>query len=157
RGLDKDRQGAMRLAGKRWQVSYSQLDEGGPNGLRLALLAPEEELLADAYRIRWQGAVLTLAILLACIPVGWLMSRIVVRPLGALVSEAEAIRSFDFSHPASGRSPVLEVDQLAVAMGKMKDTLSSFLDITARLSAETRLDALLRRALEGPVDLSEAR
>ena len=28
--------------------------------LRLALLAPEEELLADAYRIRWQGAVLTI-------------------------------------------------------------------------------------------------
>lgn len=41
RGLDKDRQGAMQLAGKRWQVSYSQFDEGGPNGLRLALLAPK--------------------------------------------------------------------------------------------------------------------
>src|SRR5690606_35031979 len=67
-----------------------------------------------------------------------------------------AISSFDFSHPASGRSPVLEVDQLAVAMGKMKDTLSSFLDITASLSAETRFDALLRRVLKETVDLSEA-
>ncbi|WJN57707.1 HD domain-containing phosphohydrolase [Pseudomonas sp. SO81] len=156
RGLDKDREGAMKLAGKRWQVSYSQLDEGGPNGLRLALLAPEEELLADAYRIRWQGAVLTLTILLLCIPLGWLMSRILVKPLRALVNEAEAIRSFNFAHPASGRSPVLEIDQLAVAMGKMKDTLSSFLDITASLSAETRFDALLRRVLKETVDLSEA-
>jgi HD-GYP domain-containing protein (c-di-GMP phosphodiesterase class II) len=156
RGLDKDREGAMRLAGKRWQVSYSQLDEGGPNGLRLALLAPEEELLADAYRIRWQGAILTLTILLLCIPLGWLMSRLLVRPLRALVIEAEAIRSFNFAHPASGRSPVLEIDQLAVAMGKMKDTLSSFLDITASLSAETRFDALLRRVLKETVDLSEA-
>jgi len=156
RGLDKDRQGTMKLAGKRWQVSYSQLAEGGPNGLRLALLAPEEELLADAYRIRWQGAVLTLTILLLCIPLGWLMSRLLVKPLRALVSEAEAIRSFNFAHPASGRSPVLEIDQLAVAMGKMKDTLSSFLDITASLSAETRFDALLRRVLKETVDLSEA-
>ncbi|WP_043307854.1 HD domain-containing phosphohydrolase [Pseudomonas sp. ML96] len=155
-GLDKDRQGAMKLAGKPWQVSYSQLAEGGPDGLRLALLAPEEELLADAYRIRWQGAILTLAILLLCIPLGWLMSRVLVKPLNALVTEAEAIRSFDFSHPASGRSPVLEIDQLAVAMGKMKDTLSSFLDITASLSAETRFDALLRRVLKETVDLSEA-
>ncbi|WP_068826029.1 HD domain-containing phosphohydrolase [Pseudomonas sp. BMS12] len=156
RGLDKDRQGAMKLAGKRWQVSYSQLEEGGPSGLRLALLAPEEELLADAYRIRWQGAMLTIAILLLCVPLGWLMSRMLVKPLRALVDEAEAIRSFNFSHPASGRSPVLEVDQLAVAMGKMKDTLSSFLDITASLSAETRFDALLRRVLKETVDLSEA-
>ncbi|MFG0380546.1 HD domain-containing phosphohydrolase [Pseudomonas sp. zbq_18] len=156
RGLDKDRQGAMELAGKRWQVSYSQLEEGGPNGLRLALLAPEEELLADAYRIRWQGAVLTIAILLLCVPLGWLMSRVLVKPLRALVDEAEAIRSFNFNHPASGRSPVLEVDQLAVAMAKMKDTLSGFLDITASLSAETRFDALLRRVLRETVELSEA-
>lgn len=156
RGLDKDRQGAMRLAGKRWQVSYSQFDEGGPNGLRLALLAPEEELLADAYRIRWQGAVLTIGILLLCLPLGWLMSRVLVKPLRALVNEAEAIRSFNFSYPASGHSPVLEIDQLAVAMGKMKDTLSSFLEITASLSAETRFDALLRRVLKETVGLSEA-
>ncbi|TXI31985.1 MAG: HAMP domain-containing protein [Aquipseudomonas alcaligenes] len=156
RGLDKDRQGAMKLAGKRWQVSYSQFDEGGPNGLRLALLAPEEELLADAYRIRWQGAVLTIGILVLCLPLGWLLSRILVKPLRALVHEAEAIRSFNFAHPASGHSPVLEIDQLAVAMGKMKDTLSSFLDITASLSAETRFDALLRRVLKETVDLSEA-
>nr|WP_286948930.1 HD domain-containing phosphohydrolase [Pseudomonas sp. UBA6718] len=156
RGLDKDRQGAMQLAGKRWQVSYSQFDEGGPNGLRLALLAPEEELLADAYRIRWQGAVLTIGILVLCLPLGWLLSRILVKPLRALVYEAETIRSFNFAHPASGHSPVLEIDQLAVAMGKMKDTLSSFLDITASLSAETRFDALLRRVLKETVDLSEA-
>lgn len=156
RDLAKDREGAMKLAGKRWQVSYSQLAEGGPNGLRLALLAPEQELLADAYRIRWQGAVLTLAILLLCIPLGWLMSRLLVRPLRALVVEAEAIRSFDFAHPASGRSPVLEIDQLALAMGRMKETLSGFLEITASLSAETRFDALLRRVLRETVDLSEA-
>ncbi|MBD9484256.1 HD domain-containing protein [Pseudomonas sp. PDM14] len=156
RDLQQDKRGAMELAKRRWQVSYTQLDEGGPQGLRLALLAPEDELLADAYRIRWQGAVLTLGILLLCIPLGWLMSRLLVKPLRALVGEAEAIRSFDFSHPPSGRSPVLEIDQLAVAMGKMKDTIASFLDITASLSAETRFDALLRRVLRETVELSEA-
>ncbi|MGB4073015.1 HD domain-containing phosphohydrolase [Pseudomonas sp.] len=155
-GLEQDRQGGEQLGGQRWQVSYTQLSEGGPDGLRLALLAPERELLADAYRMRWQGAVLTLFILLLCIPIGWLMSRVLVRPLRALVAEAEAIRSFNFDYPASGRSPVLEVDQLAVAMSKMKDTISSFLDITASLSAETRFDALLRRVLRETVDLSEA-
>ncbi|HZX16276.1 MAG TPA: HD domain-containing phosphohydrolase, partial [Pseudomonas sp.] len=155
-GLDKDRQGAVRLNKQRWQISYSQFTEGGPQGLRLALLAPESELLADAYRIRWQGAVLTLGILLLCIPLGWLLSNILVKPLRLLVGEAEAIRSFNFDYPSSGRSFVKEVDQLAVSMGKMKDTISSFLDIAATLSAETRFDALLRRVLRETVDLSEA-
>ncbi|VXC36133.1 conserved hypothetical protein [Pseudomonas sp. 8AS] len=144
------------LADRRWQMSYTQLAEGGPNGLRLALLAPEDELLADAYRLRWQGGIITLGILLLCIPLGWMLSRVLVRPLRALVSEAEAIRSFNFDYPASGRSPVLEVDQLAVAMSKMKDTIASFLDIAASLSAETRFDALLRRVLRETVGLSGA-
>lgn len=80
RSLQQDKRGAMELAKRRWQVSYTQIAEGGPQGLRLALLAPEDELLADAYRIRWQGAVLTLGILLLCLPLGWLMSRLLVKP-----------------------------------------------------------------------------
>ena len=155
-GLDKDRQGTVRLNKQRWQIAYSQLSEGGPQGLRLALLAPEHELLADAYRIRWQAVILTLGILLLCIPIGWLISNILVKPLRLLVGEAEAIRSFNFDYPASGRSFVKEVDQLAVSMARMKDTISSFLDIAATLSAQTRFDALLRRVLRETVDISEA-
>lgn len=154
--LQGRRQGVTTLAKRRWVVSRSHLQEGGPQGLHLALLVPEDELLADAYRIRWQGAMITLLILLLCLPLGWLASRLVVGPLVALMREAEAIRSFDFSYPASGRSPVLEIDRLAVAMGRMKETLSSFLEITASLSAETRFDALLTRVLQETLDISEA-
>ena len=156
RELARDRQGTMELAGEPWLVSYSQIAEGGPHGLRLALLAPQQELLADAYRIRWQGAVLNLLILLLCLPLGWLMSRIMTRPLHALVKTAEAIRSFNFSHSASERSTVLEIDRLAVAMGKMENTLSGFIDVTASLSAEKRFDALLRQVLKETIELSEA-
>jgi HD-GYP domain-containing protein (c-di-GMP phosphodiesterase class II) len=155
-GLNQDHQGAVQLGQQRWQIAYSQLTEGGPQGLRLALLAPESELLADAYRIRWQGAILSLGILLLCIPIGWLLSTILVKPLRRLVGEAEAIRSFNFSYPTSSRSMVKEVDQLAVSMARMRDTISSFLEITATLSAETRFDALLRRVLRETIKLSEA-
>jgi HD-GYP domain-containing protein (c-di-GMP phosphodiesterase class II) len=151
-----DLRSSLDLAERRWVVSRQHLQEGGPNGLQLAILVPEDELLDDAYRIRWQGAMLTLAILLLCIPVGYLLSRLVVKPLKALVTQAEAIRSFNFHHPAMGRSPVLEVDQLAVAMAGMKETISSFLEIAASLSAETRFDHLLRRVLDETIDISEA-
>jgi HD-GYP domain-containing protein (c-di-GMP phosphodiesterase class II) len=151
-----DLRSSLELAKRRWVVSRQHLQEGGPQGLQLAILVPEDELLDDAYRIRWQGAMLTLAILLLCVPLGYLLSRLVVKPLKALVVQAEAIRSFNFSHPAMGRSPVLEVDQLAVAMAGMKETISSFLEIAASLSAETRFDNLLRRVLDETIDISEA-
>ncbi|MCU1716548.1 HD domain-containing phosphohydrolase [Pseudomonas sp. 5P_3.1_Bac2] len=154
--LQDDQQGSVIIDEQRWQISFSQLREGGPQGLRLLLMAPEHELLADAYRIRWQMAALTLVILLLCIPLAWWLANLLVKPLRMLVGEAEAIRRFDFKHPASGRSMVKEVDQLAVAMKHMKDTIASFHDITAGLSAETRFDPLLKRVLRETVELSEA-
>ncbi|WP_028620682.1 HD domain-containing phosphohydrolase [Pseudomonas sp. Ant30-3] len=146
----------LQAGGRQWIVARSQLQEGGPRGLQLALLVPEDELLADAYRLRWQGALITLATLLLCLPLGWLTSRILVKPLRTLVQEADAIRSFNFSLPASRRSPVLEVDQLSVSMTRMKDTLASFFEITESLSAETRFTPLLERVLFETMKIGQA-
>jgi HD-GYP domain-containing protein (c-di-GMP phosphodiesterase class II) len=149
-------QGHLRLNKRDWIVSRSHINEGGPQGLELALLVPEDELLADAYRTRWQGAIITLATLILSLPLGWLASRSVVKPLHALVLEAEAIQRFDFNHPASGRSPLLEVDRLALSMNRMKETIASFLEIAASLSAEKRFDLLLQRVLDETVSIGKA-
>lgn len=146
----------LEAAGRQWIVSRSHMQEGGPQGLELALLVPEDELLADAYRMRWQGALITLTTLLLCLPLGWLTSRILVKPLRALVREADAIRSFDFNYPVSRRSPVLEVDQLGVSMARMKETLASFFEITASLRAETRFVPLLEQVLFETVKIGQA-
>ncbi|WP_339510328.1 HD domain-containing phosphohydrolase [Pseudomonas sp. RL_15y_Pfl2_60] len=153
---DGSLQGSIELDKRGWLVSQKKLNMGGPKGLRLAILAPEDELLADAYRMRWISAVITLGILLLCIPLGWALSRLLVKPLRGLLSEAEAIRRFDFKHPASASSPVLEIELLAVAMARMKETISSFLEIAASLSAETRFEALLERVLEETAGISQA-
>ena len=150
------REGRLRLAGRNWLVSRSHLLEGGPQGLNLAILVPEDELLADAYRLRWQGALITLAVLLLSLPLGWLASRLVVKPLRSLARSAEAIGRFDFSQPGSGRSLVLEVDQLALVMQRMKNSLASFLQISASLAAETRFDTLLERVLRETVGIAQA-
>ncbi|MBC3269140.1 HD domain-containing protein [Pseudomonas sp. SWRI81] len=142
--------------GRHWIVARSHIQEGGPKGLQLALLVPEDELLIDAYRMRWQGALITLATLLLCLPLGWVISRILVKPLHALVKEADAIRSFDFNFPLARRSPVLEVDQLSLSMARMKDTLGSFFRITDSLCAETRFAPLLQRVLFETVQIAQA-
>ena len=155
--LSDEHQGKRLMAdGRQWIVARSALQEGGPKGLQMALLVPEDELLVDAYRLRWQGALITLATLLLCLPLGWLISRVLVKPLHALVKEADAIRSFDFNFPLTRRSPVLEVDQLSVSMARMKDTLASFFRITDSLTAETRFAPLLQRVLLETVQIAQA-
>ncbi|EZP30804.1 HD domain-containing phosphohydrolase [Pseudomonas sp. RIT288] len=146
----------LNVDGRHWIVARSDLQEGGPRGLQMALLVPEDELLVDAYRMRWQGALITLATLLLCLPLGWLTSRILVKPLHALVKEADAIRSFDFNFPVARRSPVLEVDQLSLSMARMKETLGSFFRITDSLCAETRFAPLLQRVLFETVQIAQA-
>ncbi|UUQ65962.1 HD domain-containing protein [Pseudomonas fuscovaginae UPB0736] len=147
----------MRTRDRQWIVARSTLSEGGPTGLQLALLVPEDQLLAEAYQLRWQGALLTLATLLLCLPLGWLTSRLLVKPLNALVREADAIRSFNFNYPATPSSPVLEIDQLTVSMSRMKSTLASFFEISASLSAETRFEQLLQRVLNETMKIGQAR
>ncbi|VVP10710.1 hypothetical protein PS865_03341 [Pseudomonas fluorescens] len=146
----------LQVNDRQWIVARTCIEEGGPKGLQLALLVPEDELLVDAFRMRWQGALITLAILLLCLPLGWVISRILVKPLHALVKEADAIRSFDFSSPLARRSPVLEVDQLSLSMARMKETLGSFFRITDSLCAETRFAPLLERVLFETVQIAQA-
>lgn len=146
----------LQVNDRQWIVARTSIEEGGPKGLQLALLVPEDELLVDAFRMRWQGALITLAILLLCLPLGWVISRILVKPLHALVKEADAIRSFDFNFPLTRRSPVLEVDQLSLSMARMKETLGSFFRITDSLCAETRFAPLLERVLFETVQIAQA-
>lgn len=148
--------GIVTLADKRWAMVERHVSAGGAKGLRLALLVPEEEMLADAYYIRRQGALIALITLLLCLPAAWLASRHIARSLRKLVNEADAIRRFDFNFPSSGRSHILELNQLAVSMTQMKEALGSFLDIAASLSAETNFDALLKRVMDATVSISNA-
>jgi HD-GYP domain-containing protein (c-di-GMP phosphodiesterase class II) len=149
-------QGTVVLAKRRWAMAQRHIQEGGPQGLHLALLIPEKELLADAYQARVQGALITLVTLLLALSLSWLASHHIAKSLRKLVAEAEAIKRFDFSRPSNGRSHILEVDQLAVSMRQMKETLGRFLDIAASLSAETNFDALLKRVLDSTVTISGA-
>lgn len=139
-----NQQGIETLNKRRWVVSRSHVSEGGPNGLYLALLVPEDELLADAYRIRWQGALITLTTLLLCLPIAWLVSRCITRPLSALQDQAEAMGRFDFAAAGGVRSSVLEVDCLAQAMARMNRALTQYQEIIAELGHQPGVQALLK-------------
>lgn len=153
---DGDQQRIVNLDKRRWVVSRSQLGEGGPAGLYLALLVPEDELLADAYRIRWQGALVTLTTLLLCLPLGWLASRCITRPLGALQAQSEAMGRFAFAAADGVRSSVLEVDRLALAMTRMNRSITRYQGIVVELGQQPDIDSLLQRTLHESIDAVQA-
>lgn len=146
----------LRVGKRDWVVASSDVAMGGPQGLRLALLVPEDQLLADAYRLRWQGALITLGALLLCVPLAWLSSRLLVRPLRRMRQQAEAMRAFDFSQPPANACTVLEIDHLNQAMQQMRLTLAQFFQASALLRGEATGQALLQQLLVQATSLSQA-
>jgi HD-GYP domain-containing protein (c-di-GMP phosphodiesterase class II)/HAMP domain-containing protein len=114
--------------------------------LLLAISAPRAELLQDAERVRRNQAILTVLILLLSAPVAWFAGRWISRPLQQLADQTRGIQAFDFSRPVA-RSWIMEVDQLAVSMESMKQTISHFLDLSAALSSTHKLSNLLEQVL----------
>lgn len=146
----------LQVGRREWVVASSDVAMAGPQGLRLALLVPEDQLLADAYRLRWQGALITLTTLLLCIPLAWLSSRLLVRPLRRLRQQADTLRAFDFSQPPAMTCSVLEVEQLNQAMQRMRLSLAQFFQACAQLRREPTAQALLQHLLVQATRLGQA-
>src|SRR4029078_146024 len=118
-----------------------------PRDIYLAAVSPEDELLGDARRISSETLLIALGIMVASIPVAWLLSRLLATPLRALTHETRAVRDFDFTSPPATQSVVAEVDELALSMKAMRVTIRNFLDIAATISAERNFQRLLDHLL----------
>ncbi|CAK0756319.1 HAMP domain-containing protein [Gammaproteobacteria bacterium] len=140
----------LQVNGRVWRVFDQALSVRGERkgDIRLAIVAPQDELLANAYLIQRNAFFGTITIFLLCIPMVWLLSRVVSGPLRLLRNEARAIQEFDFTTPhTSVRSVVSEIDALAGTMDSMKVTIRKFLDISRTIAAERDFDHLLEHVL----------
>ncbi len=139
-----------------WQVAIKDLAIEGASSLLLVIALPDRELLSVVYdQTRLAGLVMLLVILLS-VPLTWILARSIARPLVALTRETDAIRNFDFGKPLELTSQVVEVNQLAQTMSKMKRTIRDFLDLSAAISAEKNFDKLLPKLLGETVNAADA-
>ena len=138
----------LSIGDRQWIVAREGMSQDGPAGLKLALMVPEDELLADAYRIRWESGLISLAALLFCLPVGWLTARLLSVPLNQLSRQAHAIRAFDWRVPIRHNSVVLEVDRLMSAVQSMKGSFGRYFDAVERLCGEPPRNRMSRFLLE---------
>jgi len=142
--------------GQRWIGSVRKVASPGGVDLFALMVAPVDELLSEAVRMRWQSVMITGLIILLAIPVVWFVARKISRPLHQLAGEAGLISRFDFDSPIRTRSFIHEVDELAVAMDLMKTTISRFLTLINSLAGERNFDALLEGITRETMSVSEA-
>jgi HD-GYP domain-containing protein (c-di-GMP phosphodiesterase class II)/HAMP domain-containing protein len=131
--------------GQRWKGVQRELLAGNDSPLFLGMTAPVRELIAEAEAIRMRSVLVTGGLVVLALPLAWLISLVVSRPLRALERQARGVQEFDFRELPQACSRVHEVNRLAAAMDAMKRTIRSFLGISADLSAERRFPRLLEQ------------
>ncbi len=141
---------------REWQVSIMPI--GGDSGLTLFLLmaSPLDELLGGAMEIRRQALTTTAVVALFAIPLVWLLARRLSLSMRRLAADAGKISRFDFSEPVDTRSFIAEVDQLALTMGMMKETINRFLTLINSLAGERDFGSLLGRIVAETLEVSRA-
>ena len=129
--------------GATYRTLVVPIPSGSEEDYRMVLAVSEEGLFAAARNAARDTAVILAAILIVSVLVTVVLARHISRPLVRLAEDVGSIGRFDFSPRALPRSRILEIDQLAVAIGGMKDVIRKFLDISTTIAAEPDLDRLL--------------
>ncbi|HTJ94273.1 MAG TPA: cache domain-containing protein, partial [Pararobbsia sp.] len=142
--------------GRAWSLRVAPLATE-PWALRIAIAAPNDEILTHARHLlttlAWIGVGLVVAVVLGIRAT----ARAVSRPLEAIAQEAGAIHSFYFDEaPERTRSSVVEIDTLSDAIRKARLTIQRFVEIGRALSAEHDPDRLMDRLLQETITITGA-
>jgi HD-GYP domain-containing protein (c-di-GMP phosphodiesterase class II) len=146
----------VELEGRKWQISTTKIEIQGTNSVTMLIAIPEDELFAGARSIVKSQLMIALVILLVAILVGWLGTRLLVKPINRLARETKAIATFDFEKDVKVKTIISEVGDLGRSLSRMKVTIRKFLDIGHALSAEREFRALLDLVLRETIELVES-
>jgi HD-GYP domain-containing protein (c-di-GMP phosphodiesterase class II) len=146
----------LRDDGERWRITVRPFRPGSDSPLLLITAIPDSELMAGAYALLQKLILALIAVILAAIPITLALAHKISRDLRTLDGEAEDIRRFDFAQPIVLRSVIAEVDDLALTMDAMKETIRRFLDVTHAIAGEKDFDRLLPRLLAETMAAADA-
>ena len=147
---------SVKISGRDWLLSVSTMSANPERDVYLAVLIPRDELLATINRVRINGTLISLGLLVGAVVLVVWISRNISKSLGSLALEAEMVREFRFDTPIKVRSRVREVGDLAETMALMKSSIQQFLDISQALSAEKDLHRVLELVLKEAMKVSQA-
>ena len=118
--------GTLDIDGHRWIVRVSEIGLGAEATETLVVAMPVSDVIAPIQRETGNAVLVSLFIFLLAIPLIWLISARMSRPLLRLVAEADRIRRFDLGDGGAGFSRVDEIERLQRAMAAMRANLRMF-------------------------------
>lgn len=146
------------IGGQEWElISAPLMDNAEGHALRVLMAVPQDELFKEARALLQRQLLITLGLILLSVPGGFWLTQQLVRPLKDLAEDAHALATFEFGPARLHRSRIAEVDLLASATSQMRATISRFLNVSAALNSETRLERLLEVVLNDVALTAHAR
>lgn len=124
--------------------------------LRFIAIFPEDELLEEALSIRHKTHWVHFFILLVVFPMVWFVAHRVSVPIRKLAAQAKAIEQFDFAEPEEISTVVKEIDDLALSMKMMRDTISQYNRMISAMSAEKDFTRLIQLVAKSTREISRA-
>nr|WP_296507672.1 HD domain-containing phosphohydrolase [Rhodoferax sp.] len=115
---------------------------------RLLITAPSDDLLGDLRQKRRKLGILILMLVLALLPVGWLVGATIGRSLDQLTHKSARMVGFDFQDGPEQHSWVLEVNRLAAALKDTGETIQTFLNLSHTMGTERQMEAMLSGVLD---------
>ena len=109
-----------------WITHLSPIELGAGKMENLAIALPHSEVVGPITRASRQTILVSVLIALCSIPVVWLISRTLSRPLKELADGSNRVRNFDLDEPFDRSSKVDEIYKLQLALDQMRRSLQTF-------------------------------
>ena len=117
-------------------------------GMRLLVTAPVEEVLGDLSAKRLRIVLLVVVLVLAMLALSWPMAARIGHGIEGLTAKAREVARFHFTQAALRPSAIKEVNELAVAMQGMSQTIESFLKLSHQMATEPEVERMLEQVLQ---------
>jgi adenylate cyclase len=117
---------SVKLADRTWLVRRNPIDLGGGAAENLVVAMPQSAVLGPIADVSRRTLVVSLMIVVLSIPLIWVVSRRISRPVHALGEAAERIGRFELEQTIASGSIIREIDVLQRAMERMRRSLSMF-------------------------------
>jgi adenylate cyclase len=132
----------LEVEGVKWITHVSPIALGAGTTENLAIALPFSAITGPIARASQRTIIVSCALALLSIPLIWLISRLLSRPLTELADGTLRVRNFDLEEPFQHTSVVEEVYQLQSAMEQMRTSLRTF----GRYVPKTLVRQLIARA-----------
>ena len=147
----------VEIGGRQWFLYIKELQNPDQDVDTVLLMAiPTDEIMKGAKDLLRTALEVAFAILLLSIPLIWLASQLISRPLKQLSNQAQQILNFNFAKGEIKTSRIAEVDVLARTVSSLKGTVRRFLKINRAIIGEYNLARLLKVILSEFLDVARA-